>query len=155
MNTVLKWLAVMASLAGVLMACEEKDKEPQEQEESLTLSQEAVTLSPEGGSATVVLTSSVAWIATPSATWLKVSPDAGNAGSTRITVSAGKNDSGQDRSGTVRISAGTKSASVSVSQKKAEQGTDPQNPETPGNIDGLGGDVNDWDEGGDSTYHKD
>lgn len=148
MKTILKLLAVLTALAGVVSACEGTDATT---DQALTLSKEAVTLAPEGGSETVVLVAPVAWVATPSAEWLKVNPASGDAGTFNLSVSADKNASGQDRSGMLTISAGSKSATLSVSQKAYSE----EQPQTPDTMNGYGADVNDWDQGGDSSYHKD
>ena len=148
MKTIPKLLAALTALAGVFTACEGADA-PSDQ--AVTLSKEVVTLAPEGSSETVVLTAPVAWIATPSAEWLKVNPASGDAGTFNLSVSAVKNATKQDRSGVVTVSAGALSATLTVSQKAVQE----EQPQTPDTMDGYGADVNDWGQGEDSSYHKD
>jgi hypothetical protein len=155
MKTILKLLAVLAVLAGGVAACQGGGGDAQT-DQSMTLSKQAVTLAPEGGSEIVTLIAPAAWTATSTAEWLKVNPASGNSGTFNISVSADKNASGQDRSGMVTFSAGNKSASLTANQKAIPQDpVTPEDPPTPGTIDGYNADVIDWDEGEDSTYHKD
>ncbi len=55
---------------------------------------------------------------TRASTWLSVSPASGPAGNATVTVSALKNDTGEDREGFITIQAGELTKTLSVTQKK-------------------------------------
>lgn len=125
--------------------------------EKIDLSQTSVEILPEGGVQTVTLTVPVVWAANPSATWIQVTPNQGDAGTVTLEIKADKNDTGADRSGSVLVTAGSlASVSIAVSQKAMPEEPGPDGPDDPSNSDSVntGTQVEDWNDGGDTPYHK-
>lgn len=83
--------------------------------ENPTLSPNTTTIVPEGETKTLTLTASKEWKASVSDNWLSITPESGN-GSTNITMTAGPNDTGNDRTAIIKVTMGNKSATCSVSQ---------------------------------------
>ena len=85
--------------------------------ETLSVSRPSVKLSADGGSATVTVTSNVAWTAASDASWFEFSPKSGSAGETEVTISAEAN-AASALSGTLILtsSSGERTATVTVSQ---------------------------------------
>lgn len=73
------------------------------------------TILPEGGVLEQKLTATKAWSIKVSDNWLSVSPLSGN-GTTSLTLSAGKNDTGNSRMAVVTVTMGDKSANCTVTQ---------------------------------------
>lgn len=83
--------------------------------DSITLDKTAASVGIEGGSVSVSVTSSKSWGASSDASWLTVSPAAGQSGTTAVTLKASANES-YGRSATVTFSIGSLKAKIVVSQ---------------------------------------
>lgn len=113
--SIMKKVLFLSALAALftLAACQEKETI----EDSVTLSSPAsVNVPVEGDIVTIAFNSSVAWTAASDASWLTLSAKAGESGDASIKASAAKNDTNDSRSAKVTITAGTKSAVVTVTQ---------------------------------------
>lgn len=110
MSKLLRILAAVA--AGLLvLACNKTEEEAQ-----LSVSQTSINFEPSGTlEMSVKITCNVAWSITSNADWLTISPTSGN-GSGTLTVKVQENPSVAQRSTDVKITAGSKSASLKVTQ---------------------------------------
>jgi len=111
------FLIATVLVAALAVSCKKAPVEDQ-----LTLSTPtSVTVPVEGDVASITFSSNVAWTAKSSESWLTVSPASGEAGD-KITVKASalKNEGTDDRTAEVTITAGTKSAKVSVTQSQKD-----------------------------------
>ena len=81
-------------------------------------------LGAEGGSVDVTFTATDAWKAMPinnrADGWLSLSPESGSKGNGKVTLTATANDTGDERSATIKIWAGGVSAQVTLTQKQAD-----------------------------------
>lgn len=120
---------IFCILAGFLavFSCTMPDEKPTPESTkkgTITLrSQNSVVLPVEGGSATISFTASGDWtaaVANDRGDWLSISPASGSKDEGSITVSAQENPDTEDRSAVVRISCGSATASVTVTQKQKD-----------------------------------
>ena len=89
---------------------------------SVTLSQNSITDAGEGTTATVNITSNVAWTAASSAEWVTVAPAAGEAGVAEVTVTVAENPSEEARTAQVTFTANENvSVELTVTQAYIEQ----------------------------------
>ncbi len=72
-----------------------------------------------GGTVSVPFNATVAWTASSSATWCAVSPGSGSSGSASITLTIAKNETYDDRTATVTVTAGTAKRTIAVKQLAA------------------------------------
>lgn len=87
----------------------------------IDISQKSVTIPAEGGSLSVSITAPVQWKVSTSDSWFSISPTEGEAGTVQVEFSAGRNESGESRTGTATVSAeGLQAVSVQVSQPALE-----------------------------------
>lgn len=99
-------------LAALVASCEKPKVE-----DALTLkSNAAVTVPVEGDVVSIAFNSNVAWTAKSSANWVTLQPSSGDAGDATVKASVLKNDSYDTRSADVTITAGTKTAKVTITQ---------------------------------------
>jgi len=91
-------------------------------EDAVTLTSAAsVTVPTEGDVVSITFTPNVAWTAKSSASWLTVSPASGEAGEkVTIKASALKNDTTDERTADITITAGTASTKVTVTQSQLD-----------------------------------
>lgn len=100
----------MLSLAAILIlsaSCKKNELEPKEPTPSETtafikLSKEALSFSAAGGTATIELTSSGAWLSANAAEWLSIESSEGEANAT-ITITAAENTADAERSANLRF----------------------------------------------------
>lgn len=115
---------------------------------SLEVSAESLSVPAAGGSFSITITSNVDWKAECAATdWIALSNLSGNAGTSTISVSVLENTATQPRRSSITISGGELQKTVAVSQEAA--------PDQPNDdVGGIGGDVNDWGEGGEIGFEQ-
>lgn len=115
----MKKLFLIASV--LLAACVVSCKKETPVEDAVTLKSPAsVTVPVTGDVVSISFNSSVAWTATSSQTWLSLSPASGAAGDVTIKASAVKNETYDARTAEVTITAGTKTAKVTVTQTQTD-----------------------------------
>lgn len=73
-------------------------------------------LSQTGGSAQLTFKANADWTAKSSESWIKVSQESGKAGTVTLTITAEDNNDYDDRKGAVKISSGSISKTINVSQ---------------------------------------
>ena len=110
MKRVLLFVSVLVAVVAV--SCK---KETVEANVTLT-SAATATVPQEGDVVTIKFNSTVAWTAKSSEAWLTVSPTSGEAGDATVKASAVKNETTDARVAKVTITAGTKTAEVTVTQ---------------------------------------
>ena len=111
----------------------------------LEASPTSAQLPAEGGEFRFTVTSNMAWTATAGVAWITLAPASGDGGTVSVVGTVAANDTYEVRTATVTISAGDQaSVTIVVSQEAAE------NP-----VGGVGGDVNDWGDGGDVIFNQD
>ena len=129
MKTRFLHLGGLAALVMIAAACNPKEKldptpAPTVKDEVVVTSEAAFTVLSDGGTVAVRFSSSGKWTAALSndraASWLSISPSSGEKGNGSITLSAAKNEESDERSATVRISCGSASASVTLTQKQKD-----------------------------------
>ena len=99
-------------LAALVASCEKPKVE-----DALTLkSNAAVSVPVEGDVVSIAFNSNVAWTAKSSESWVTLQPSSGDAGDATVKASVLKNDSYDTRSADVTITAGTKTAKVTITQ---------------------------------------
>lgn len=112
---------VLASLAGILLACQSKDDLTQGSivDGNSVLSTGEQELLPLGSSFTVAFTANTSWELTGVPTWLTVNKTSGRSGTTSIKISAACNESRQDREATLKFEAkdGSFSSPLKVFQR--------------------------------------
>ena len=111
------------AVAASVFSCGKKDNPMPSSKATISVDQTSLQFDPSGGTKTVSVTSSGPWTASASESWISVSPQSGTA-SASVSVSAGNNTVG-DRSGKVIFTSSadkTVSASVALSQPKAQAG---------------------------------
>lgn len=116
-QTLSMWILAFVCIMAV--SCGNDDEAPTE----LSIDLQSISLTAEGGSQTLRVTSNTNWIVTGNAGWLSVSPSASN-GSRSIVVSATENNTTQPRTCTLVVTSedGKATATVNVSQPgKAEE----------------------------------
>lgn len=116
-QTLSMWILAFVCIMAV--SCGNDDEAPTE----LSVDLQSISLTAEGGSQTLRVTSNTNWIVTGNAGWLSVSPSASN-GSRSIVVSATENNTTQPRTCTLVVTSedGKATATVNVSQSgKAEE----------------------------------
>lgn len=104
----MKKILILLILAAFLPACFPL---PQ-----LEIDATSVSFGEEGGTERITVTSNLNWTATPSASWINIQYTEG--GST-LTISATRNTESSERRGTVTLSGGELSRTVSVTQSSA------------------------------------
>lgn len=110
-------LLIIALLLTIISCGEKPPVEPSVQGGGLELSVTAVHLDAQGTTdQEIEITSSGKWTASVSASWLKLSPSAGDSGKTVVSISGKSNDSPSSRSVDVLIYSDTDSKKISVSQ---------------------------------------
>ena len=114
---------------------------------SLEVSAESFNIAAAGGEFSVTSTSNVDWKAAPDADWITLTQNSGKAGATTIVATVAENKEAQARRATIKISGGELQKTVAVSQEAA--------PDQPNDdVGGIGGDVNDWGEGGEIGFEQ-
>ncbi|MBQ9475472.1 MAG: BACON domain-containing protein, partial [Bacteroidales bacterium] len=88
----------------------------------IAVSATSASVGADASTAAVTVSSSAAWTASSSATWLTLSASKGNAGDTKVTLSAAKN-TGAARSAKVTFTCDTKTAVVTVNQSASSGAT--------------------------------
>ena len=112
-----KYLWILAAM--VLAACGGKEPVNPEPVESLSVTPSTLSFTDEDTSTKLVtVTSSSAWSASVSAGWIHVSPGSGS-GNASVSVTVEPNTAEGARTGSITISAGSKTGSVSVTQAGA------------------------------------
>ena len=96
---------------------------------SLTVSPTALSLAATASSSSVAVTANVSWTASSNQTWLTVSPTSG-ANNGTLTVSATANTGAASRSGTIAVTGGGITRTVSVTQAAPSSTTPCSNPTT-------------------------
>ena len=102
----------------VLLACSQEESP----EDAIAITSESsITLTSDGGSATVSFTANGSWTAAldSEASWLSVSPASGSMDGS-VTLTAQPNTNPDERSATVCFTCGTASASVTLTQKQKD-----------------------------------
>ena len=99
-----RYLTVLAVLGFVLAGCDKKpiDPVPTDSTASITLSETAVAVGPEGGSVQLTVTSSATWRVAGVADWVSVSPQEGRSGET-LTVTVAPNPGKEPISTTFKV----------------------------------------------------
>lgn len=125
--TPMKKTTILAILAILTAACvPEPDNgktTPPSKDEVLLSSSSVITLDAAGGTGTITFTASGQWSVAPSndrPTWLEIDPATGSAGKVSVKVTAHPNDTPDERSAALRITCGSASTSVSVTQKQKD-----------------------------------
>lgn len=99
----------------------------------------------EGGEFRFTVTSNLAWTATAGAAWVTLAPASGNVGTVSVVGTVAANETYEARTVSVTIAAANVNpVTIAVSQAAAE------NPGV-----GVGGDVNDWGDGGEVGFKQD
>lgn len=84
-------------------------------------------LTTDGGSVEVSFTATTSWTASVINTradgWVTVSPTSGNAGSGKVTITAQKNETPDERGATIQIKCGTATQSIVLTQKQKDSFT--------------------------------
>lgn len=81
------------------------------------MSTDAPVINGAGGSTAITFTSSGDWRLTSNESWIQVSPQEGKAGTYTVTITTTKNSTGKDRNGTISLTPGKKSQSVTICQR--------------------------------------
>lgn len=117
--------ALLGSL--VVFSCTKPEDQPKPEpavKDAITVSsQSSIAIPAEGGSATISFAASGNWtaaVANDRGSWLSISPASGGKDAGSITVSAQANPDTDERSAVVRLSCGSASASVTVTQKQKD-----------------------------------
>mgnify|MGYP002623354026 FL=1 len=129
MKTTLHRLISISAFVFLAAACsKEQDPTPaptpSSKDEVKVTSGSSFTVPADGGTATVQFSSSGKWTAALSndraASWLTLSSTSGEKGNASLTLTAAKSEETDDRSATVRITCGSASASVTITQKQKD-----------------------------------
>lgn len=89
-------------------------------EDAVTLKTSSATVSVDGDVVSIALNSSVAWTAKSDQSWVTLSPASGEAGDATIKASVVKNETTDDRTAEVTVTAGTKSAKFTITQSQKD-----------------------------------
>ena len=112
-----KVLLIASVLLGALLcSCEKKIVV----EDAVTIKTDAATVPVEGGVVSIALNSTVAWTAKSSQPWVTISPASGEAGDATIKASVLKNETNDDRTAEITVTAGTKSAKFTLTQSQLD-----------------------------------
>lgn len=116
---------MLPSLAAVLVsACGEKEQERQTPpvQPSVIIEQGSLNFQSSGGSQTVSFVATVDWVASPTQSWVKVSPPSGQGGSSYQTMTISVDENKEDqRSAEVTISASGASGKITITQQKGAE----------------------------------
>lgn len=116
---------ILGALVAVFAVCACDDEElPVDL--NLSVSPKEVTLPADGGTATVSITSPLAWTVTSEAAWVTVSPASGESGTSTITLTVEANTSTSDREALVKVT--LKDVALSQSVKVIQRGKEEQPP---------------------------
>ena len=89
-------------------------------EDAVTISTNDPTVSVEGGVVSIAFNSTVAWTAKSNQPWVTITPSSGEAGNGTIKASVLKNETNDNRTAEVTITAGTKSAKCTITQSQLD-----------------------------------
>ena len=89
-------------------------------EDAVTISTNDPTVSVEGGVVSIDFNSTVAWTAKSNQPWVNITPSSGEAGNGTIKASVLKNETNDNRTAEVTITAGTKSAKCTITQSQLD-----------------------------------
>lgn len=103
------------------VSCSDEGNEP---EPSVEVIGEIEFTADTGLRQTVSVTSSSGWKAVSSASWLRISPSQGAAGTVKVTLSVDENRTGQSRTASVTLTSGNISRSITVRQDKTDIAAD-------------------------------
>ena len=109
--TAMKRLILLFVFTACFVACEQEDPE-------LTLSSNQESVSADGGSVSVSVTSNYAWSAVPGASWITVSPLSGNPGTTTVVLQVAKNTEHANRIASVTFTCADLKRMFSVAQSQ-------------------------------------
>ena len=87
-------------------------------EDAVTISTNDPTVPVEGGVVSIDFNSTVAWTAKSNQPWVTITPSSGEAGNGTIKASVLKNETNDNRTAEVTITAGTKSAKCTITQSQ-------------------------------------
>ncbi len=124
-NIMKKTLFALSFAALLLSACEKENQNYESPAQQLDLTADYVVFDSDGGSSTVLVTSSASWDFSADGTWFTVVRD-----DDALKVSAEANSSSDNLHGSVTVTAGTLTASFSVAQLAAFTGTELSDGET-------------------------
>lgn len=102
-----------------LSSCGGSSPEPDPDEVTLA-SSNSLTAYGEGERFTVSFTTNKDWTATSSQSWCTVSPTSGVSGTASIQIDVAENELAQQRTANITLTAGTASASITVTQKEGK-----------------------------------
>jgi len=111
---IFKILAIAVLGALTIASCNKQDPD------AITIATSTISFSSEGGIQAIAFTTNVAWKAVASNDWITVTPDAGEAGEGAIIVTVAPNANYEDRTGTVTVTAGSKTTVFAVCQTYAQ-----------------------------------
>jgi len=108
-------------IASVLVAaCAVSCTKETKVEDAVTIKSDDATVPVEGGVVSIAINSTVAWTAKASESWVTISPSSGEAGDATVKASVLKNDTNDSRTATVTFTAGTKSATYTITQSQLD-----------------------------------
>ena len=108
-------------IASVLVAaCAVSCTKETKVEDAVTIKSDNATVPVEGGVVSIAINSTVAWTAKASESWVTISPSSGEAGDATVKASVLKNDTNDSRTATVTFTAGTKSATYTITQSQLD-----------------------------------
>ncbi len=108
-------------IASVLVAaCAVSCTKETKVEDAVTIKSDDATVPVEGGVVSIAINSTVAWTAKASDSWVTISPSSGEAGDATVKASVLKNGTNDSRTATVTFTAGTKSATYTITQSQLD-----------------------------------
>ncbi|MBQ3440330.1 MAG: hypothetical protein IJG35_10170 [Bacteroidales bacterium] len=108
-------------IASVLVAaCAVSCTKETKVEDAVTIKSDDATVPVEGGVVSIAINSTVAWTAKASESWVTISPSSGEAGDATVKASVLKNGTNDSRTATVTFTAGTKSATYTITQSQLD-----------------------------------
>ena len=109
-------LIVSVLVAACAVSCTKETKV----EDAVTIKSDDATVPVEGGVVSIAINSTVAWTAKASDSWVTISPSSGEAGDATVKASVLKNGTNDSRTATVTFTAGTKSATYTITQSQLD-----------------------------------
>ncbi|MBQ9173772.1 MAG: hypothetical protein IJ161_08605 [Bacteroidales bacterium] len=124
----MKRIAILFIAALAIFSCSKEkplpDPAPSVKDEIKITSGDSFTVSADGGKVTVQFSSSGKWSAALSndraSGWLTLGPTSGEKGSSSLTLNVAKSEESDERSATVRITCGSATVGVTVTQKQRD-----------------------------------
>ncbi len=104
------------ALCSLMVSCMKVDELRPDFIYEMTLSQEAVNFTPEGGTAELTLKSNYQWTAESDVSWCSISPTSGNSGSATLAMISEKNTKIEERVATITVTAGAVVRKIKVVQ---------------------------------------